>query len=293
MKDRLFVALQYVLPQHGLSRLIYRATRVRATWFKDAFIRVFLRLFDVDLSDSNGRPPGDFETFIAFFTRSLVDGARPLPDDAAAIASPVDGTVSQAGAVAQGTLFQAKGFRYGLADLLGDPPDGPGAAAELADGVFATIYLAPYNYHRIHMPVAGTLRAMRYVPGRLFSVNGATVAAVPRLFARNERVVCLFDTPAGPLAMVLVGALNVGSIETVWAGEVAPAKVRAPREWRYEGDAVTLARGAEMGRFNMGSTVILVGPGARSSLDAALQPGRTLRVGEAIGALGVQATEST
>jgi phosphatidylserine decarboxylase len=293
VKDRLFVALQYVLPQHGLSRLIHRATRVRTTWFKDAFIRVFLRLFDVDLSDADGRPPDDFETFNAFFTRSLVDGARPLPDDPAAIASPVDGTVSQAGTVAHGTLFQAKGFRYGLADLLGDPPDGAGAAAALADSVFATIYLAPYDYHRIHMPVAGTLRAMRYVPGRLFSVNGATVAAVPRLFARNERVVCLFDTPTGPLAMVLVGALNVGSIETVWAGEVAPARVRAPREWRYEEDAVTLARGAEMGRFNMGSTVILVGPGAHSSLDPALQPGQILRVGEAIGALGAQATDST
>jgi phosphatidylserine decarboxylase len=293
LKDRLFVALQYVLPQHGLSRLIHRATRVRATWFKDAFIRVFVRLFDVDLAESNGRAPGDFESFNAFFTRSLVAGARPMPDDPAAIASPVDGTVSQAGAVAQGTLLQAKGFRYGLADLLGDPPDGAGAAAALAEGVFATIYLAPYNYHRIHMPVTGTLRAMRYVPGRLFSVNGATVAAVPRLFARNERVVCLFDTTAGPLAMVLVGALNVGSIETVWAGEVAPARVRAPREWHYGEDAVTLERGAEMGRFNMGSTVILVAPGARTSLDADLQPGRTLRVGEGIGALRAQATDAT
>lgn len=281
MNDRLFVALQYVLPQHGLSRLIYRLTRVRARWFKNAFIAVFLRLFDVDLSDSVGRPPDDFESFNAFFTRALTDGARPLPADASVLASPVDGTVSQAGDVAQGTLLQAKGYRYGVGDLLGDPA----ATSTFDGGQFVTIYLAPYNYHRIHMPLAGSLREMRYVPGRLFSVNGATVAAVPRLFARNERVVCRFDTAAGPLALVLVGALNVGSIETLWAGEVAPSTTRVATSWHYGPGEVELARGQELGRFNMGSTVILIGPPGGLSLAPALAPLQTLRMGEAIGSI--------
>ena len=280
MKDRLFVLMQYVLPQHGLSRLIHRLTRIRTRWFKDAFINVFLRLYDVNTDESVGRVPQDFASFNEFFTRALKDGARDLPAAPDAVASPVDGTLSQSGPITQATLLQAKGHRYGVADLLGDP-----AAPDRFDGgEFATIYLAPYNYHRIHMPIAGRLTRMRYLPGRLFSVNGATVAAVPRLFARNERVVCEFDSDAGPFALVMVGALNVGSIETVWAGEIAPAPVREPHYQDYEPGAVELARGAELGRFNMGSTVILVGAPGRLRFDAGLVPGKTLRLGEAIGA---------
>ena len=281
LADRAFVLLQYLLPQHGLSRLIHRLTRVRTRWFKNAFIDWFVRFFRVDLSDAARRSAADFDSFNAFFTRALRADARPLPRDPRAVASPVDGTVSQAGVVAQQTLLQAKGYRYGVGDLLGDEQ----AGRVFDGGAFATIYLAPYNYHRIHMPVAGTLTEMRYLPGRLFSVNGATVAAVPRLFARNERVVCRFDTAAGPVAVVLVGALNVGSIETVWAGEVAPARVRSPRRWEYAPGEVELARGAELGRFNMGSTVILVGPPGGLRLDASLTPGLTLRMGQTIGTL--------
>jgi phosphatidylserine decarboxylase len=289
MKARLFVLLQYLLPQHGVSRLIHRLTRVRKRWFKDAFIRVFTRLFEVDLSEAAGRSAADYESFNAFFTRALNPDARPLPDSAEAVVSPVDGTISQAGIVAHGTLLQAKGYRYGVADLLGDDS----AAAIFDGGAFVTLYLAPYDYHRIHMPIDGTLAEMRYLPGRLFSVNRATVAAVPRLFARNERIVCRFDTPAGPMALVLVGALNVGSIETVWAGEVAPGPTRARRSWYYTAGEVALPRGAELGRFNMGSTVILVSAPGGVELDPGLRPAQTVRMGQAIGTTIAQATDST
>jgi phosphatidylserine decarboxylase len=289
MKDRLFVLLQYLLPQHGLSRLIHRLTRIRTRWFKDAFIRVFTRLFAVDLGEAAGRSAADYESFNAFFTRALEPGARPLPDRADAVVSPVDGTISQAGVVAHGTLLQAKGYRYGIADLLGDD-----SAAETFDGgAFVTLYLAPYDYHRIHMPIDGTLVEMRYLPGRLFSVNRATVAAVPRLFARNERIACRFDTAAGPMALVLVGALNVGSIETVWAGEVAPGPTRATRSWYYTAGEVALPRGAEMGRFNMGSTVILVGAPGGLALDSGLRPEQTVRMGQAIGTTVAQPSDLT
>jgi phosphatidylserine decarboxylase len=289
MKDRLFVAFQYLLPQHALSRLMHRLTRVRVVWFKNSFIRVFMRLFDVSLDEAEGDTPADYESFNAFFTRALRQGARPLPAAANALASPVDGAVSQAGVIAHGTLLQAKGHRYAVADLLGDDD----APSVFDGGSFLTLYLAPYDYHRIHMPIAGTLTEMRYLPGRLFSVNGATVAAVPRLFARNERVVCRFDTAAGPVALVLVGALNVGSIETVWAGEVAPGSTRATRSWYYTTGEVRLARGAEMGRFNMGSTVILVGPPGGLMLDPLLVPDQTVRMGQAIGMAAAQPTDST
>ena len=220
--------------------------------------------------------PDDYPTFNAFFTRSLKTGARALPAQPLTITSPVDGTISQVGTIDNGTLLQAKGYRYGVAELLGDAE----VSHVFDGGVFATIYLAPYNYHRIHMPVSGNLEEMRYVPGRLFSVNGATVASVPRLFSRNERVVCRFGTLAGPMAIVLVGALNVGSIETVWAGEIAPASPRQPSVRRYRRGSVHLARGRELGRFNMGSTVILLFAPDRVLLDNNLESGGALRMGQ-------------
>ncbi len=279
MTDRLFVWLQYLLPQHGLSRLVHWATRVRAAWFKDLAIRGFVRAFRVDMSEAAETRATAFPTFNAFFTRALTPGARPLPASDLAIACPVDGTVSQSGLAANGRLLQAKDRDYGLADLVGDDELG----GRFAGGSFATIYLAPYNYHRIHMPLDGELRRMLYLPGRLFSVNAATVRSVPRLFSRNERVVCEFDTAAGPMALVLVGALNVGSIETVWAGEVAPGRPRSRATTVYGPGDISLDRGQEMGRFNMGSTVIALFSPGRVELDPGLIPEATVRMGQTMG----------
>lgn len=279
MTDRLFVWLQYLLPQHGLSRLIHRATRVRAPWFKDIAIRWFVRAFGVDMSQAAEPRPTAYPTFNAFFTRALTPQSRPLPASGDAVACPVDGTVSQAGLAADGRLLQAKDRDYGLDALLGDSA----LARRFEGGSFATLYLAPYDYHRIHMPLDGALRRMIYLPGRLFSVNAATVRSVPRLFSRNERVVCEFDTAAGPMALVLVGALNVGSIETVWAGEVAPGRGRQPMDVEYGKGEITLDRGQEMGRFNMGSTVIMLFAAGRIDLDPALLPGSKVRMGQSMG----------
>ena len=279
--QRLFVALQYLLPQHALSRLIHRATRVEAAWFKNLIIRLFIRGFKVDMSEAQDPDPGNYRSFNEFFTRALAEDSRQLPSKTGLLACPVDGTVSLSGRVQRGTLIQAKDRRYRATDLLGDDR----MAREFEDGVFLTIYLAPYDYHRIHMPVGGRVREMRYIPGRLFSVNAATVRSVPRLFARNERVVCRFDTQFGQLAMVLVGALNVGSIETVWAGEVAPGRPREPSAVHYGEPAIELPLGAEMGRFNMGSTVILLLPRDRIELSSHLSPGTVVRMGEVIGRL--------
>jgi phosphatidylserine decarboxylase len=277
--DKLFVLLQYVLPQHALSRLVHRVTRIRARWFKDALIRGFVRLFRVDMSDAAAAGPEAFEHFNAFFTRRLRDGTRPLPKSPGEVACPVDGTVSQAGELDGGEVLQAKDRRYTAADLLGDRRD----AALFDGGSFATIYLAPYNYHRIHMPLDGKLTHMRFLPGKLFSVNAATVSSVARLFARNERVACCFDTAAGAMAMVLVGALNVGSIETVWAGEVAPRQPRQPAVFDYGNEVIRLERGAEMGRFNMGSTVILLFPKGAVDLSDCMTAGAKVRVGQVLG----------
>jgi phosphatidylserine decarboxylase len=277
-----FVLMQYVLPQHLVSRVVMGATRLRWAPARNALIRAFLRGFRPDLSDAQVRDPFAFPTFNDFFTRALEDGARPLAGDALTLVSPVDGTLSQAGAIDGNRLLQAKGHHYTIEALLA------GAAAQwapaFAGGTFATIYLAPYNYHRIHMPADGRLREAWYVPGRLFSVNAVTAAQVPGLFARNERIVLVFDGTAGPFVLVFVGALNVGSMSTVWHGDVAPMRPRRITRLPLPSDGA-LARGAEVGRFNMGSTVILLFPPAHARLDTALAPGLTLRMGEAIGRL--------
>ncbi len=273
----LFIWFQHLLPQHGLSRLVLRATRVRTTWFKNALIRGFLRLFSVDMSEAAETDPYRFASFNEFFTRVLKDGARPIARDADAIACPVDGCVSEAGRIDGARLLQAKGRHYGLNELLAAQP----WARYFEGGSFATIYLAPFNYHRIHMPLRGQLLETVYVPGRLFSVNAVTARHVPSLFARNERVLTLFDTPYGRFALVLVGALNVGSMATVWAGDITPAARRIVT--KIPAPPTTLEKGAELGRFNMGSTVILLFEPNRARWNPAVQAGRVVRLGESMG----------
>ncbi len=273
---------QYLLPHHLLSRAVGRLARCRIPWVKNLLIDGFRRLYHVDLSLAVESDPHAYPDFNAFFTRALRADARPLPSAEKAVISPVDGRVSQAGEMADGRLLQAKGRAYSLTQLLG--------SVELADrfqgGHYATIYLSPRDYHRIHMPLRGRLRRMVHIPGRLFSVSPATTRVVPELFARNERVVCLFETGAGPMAVVLVGAIFVASIETVWAGVVTPPRGKRVVQWEYQEDAPELERGAEMGRFNMGSTVILLfGPG-RVEWCPACQPDAVVRMGQQIGICG-------
>jgi len=280
---RSFILLQRLLPQHGLSRLIHALARVRQRAVKNALIRAFVRGFNPDLSDAKQPDPLAYETFNAFFTRELTPNARPLPQDPLAIASPVDGTISQIGYLDDEAIVQAKGRTYSLGALLA------GASAEIeefAGGAFATLYLAPYDYHRIHMPWSGRLRTTRHVPGELFSVNAVTAAGVDRLFARNERVVCVWDDARQPFAMALVGALFVGSISTVWHGEITPPTRRTARELPpVSGPGAQLAAGDLMGWFNMGSTVILLFPKGRVRWLADLTAGMSVRVGEALGQL--------
>jgi len=279
---RAFIALQHVLPQHSISRLIHAVARSQTPWFKNLLIRQFIKGFKPDLSDALLTNPLEFESFNAFFTRALRADARPLPEDPLALACPVDGTVSEIGVIKGNQLLQAKGRHYTLDALLaGRRP----WVERFADGLFATIYLAPYNYHRIHMPAAGVLREAWYVPGRLFSVNRVTADGVSNLFARNERVVCFFEDGALQHGLALIGALNVGSMETAWHGEVAPRKPRtlARLEIEQGGKPHAALRGEEMGRFNMGSTVILLFPKNSIEWAEGLVSGQTVRMGQTIG----------
>ncbi|MGE8668364.1 MAG: archaetidylserine decarboxylase [Achromobacter mucicolens] len=261
IKDQLFLASQYLAPHHLVSRFFGYASDCREPAVKNWMISRFVRKYGVNMSEALQEDPLAYDCFNDFFTRALKDGARPLDEEPGAVVCPADGAISQMGAIEQGRIFQAKGHSYGLADLLGGDTE---RAAPFQGGQFATIYLSPKDYHRVHMPVAGTLREMIHVPGRLFSVNPLTARNVPRLFARNERVVCIFDTEHGPMAVVLVGAMIVASIETVWAGLVTPYKRRI-KSVRYDAAArapIHLEKGAEMGRFKLGSTaIVLFGPG--------------------------------
>lgn len=288
LREALFVGLQYLLPQHLLTAGVYRLTRSRSRWLKDTLIRWFLRGFRPVMHDALQPDPHSYESFNAFFTRRLRADARPLAP-AGHLLCPVDGTVSQAGPLvatpAGERLIQAKGRDYSLSELLAGRDDW---CAQLAGGDFATIYLAPYNYHRIHMAAAGALAAAWYVPGALFSVNQTTASAVPQLFARNERVVCAFESARGPHMMVLVGALFVGSMTTVWHGDITPR--RGPRRVAdlqpLPGAAPTaLAAGDELGMFNMGSTVILLTPRGFMRSGPKLVPGEIVRMGESLGSL--------
>ena len=284
VRARLFVALQYLLPQHFLSRLAYRITRSRVPLVKNALIRSFVRSFHPDMSEAEQPDPLQYESFNAFFTRALRAQARPSDPDPAVLVSPVDGTVSQIGRLDGSWLVQAKGHAYTLESLLAADLSW---AARFRGGAFATLYLAPFNYHRVHMPLRGALRAAWYVPGQLFSVNATTTAGVPGLFARNERVVCVFGHEALSFAVVLVGALLVGSIATVWHGEVTPRAVRGCADLPLDASraALNLEKGAELGRFNMGSTVILLLPPGSSEWLPGLAPGSSVRVGQALARL--------
>jgi phosphatidylserine decarboxylase len=278
-----FVALQRLLPQHALTALVHRLARSPA--LARPLIRGFMRLYEVDLGEAAEPDPARYRTFNAFFTRALKAGSRPLPMALRAVACPCDGTVSERGSLDGERLLQArlaaKSHWYTLDELLGPDP----RPRDFAGGEFATIYLAPHNYHRVHMPIDGRLAAVSYVPGRLFSVNTRTARAVPRLFARNERVVCRFDTDAGPLAMVFVGALNVGSITLEGFGDLTPARPREVRVIEVPTPAPVFQRGAELGRFNMGSTVIMLLPRARCRWADAFKPGAAVRMGAPIGEL--------
>jgi phosphatidylserine decarboxylase len=281
LRARLFVLMQHLLPQHFLSRQVHRLARCRVKPVKNALIGSFVRHFRPDMSDAADPEPRDYPSFNAFFTRSLQPGSRPCDPDPRALISPVDGTVSQIGRIEGLSLLQAKGHDYSLEALLGGARHW---AERFAGGSFATLYLAPYNYHRIHMPVAATLRAAWFIPGRLFSVNAATAAAVPRLFARNERVICAFEEGTLAFAVALVGALFVGSIATVWHGDVTPCSPRRATELPLDAARapLRLERAAELGRFNMGSTVILLLPPATAEWLPALQPGSSVRVGQTL-----------
>ncbi|HEY2807174.1 MAG TPA: archaetidylserine decarboxylase [Steroidobacteraceae bacterium] len=278
---RAFIALQHLLPQHWLTSIVYAATRSRTAWFKNRLIGSFCGSFHPDMSDAEQPDPLKFDSFNAFFTRALRAGARPADADPRALASPVDGTVSQAGPLDGSWLVQAKGHAYTLEELLDEQSIWP---AKFRGGSFATLYLAPFNYHRIHMPLAGALRAAWYVPGHLFSVNATTAASVPKLFARNERVVCVFEDGPLSFAMVLVGALFVGSMSTVWHGEITPRRPRRRAALDVPGVAA-LPKSAEMGRFNMGSTVILLLPRQAADWLPAVAAGAPVRVGQTLARL--------
>lgn len=281
-RQRAFIMVQYLLPQHLLSRLVGRLARARQPLLKNTLIHLFKARFKVDMGEAAQPDPRAYEHFNAFFTRALRSDARPLDAAPEALTSPADGAVSQIGIIEDGRIFQAKGHAFSTAELLADSAE----AAWFDGGSFATIYLSPRDYHRVHMPCDATLRSLRHVPGRLFSVNAVTAAAVPALFARNERVVCLFETPHGPLAMVLVGAMIVAGIETVWTGPIAPAGGSIlTLDYTLDTASRTLAKGAEMGRFLLGSTVILLLPRKRASWDAGLVAGSPVRLGQRIGTL--------
>ena len=277
--DRLFIGMQYLLPQHALSRIVGWIAASRVGLVRTALIRAFLSRYAVDLAEA-AQPSADrYESFNDFFTRPLRAGARSFDAGPGAALCPADGIVSQAGPVAGDTLLQAKGIGYSATALLGGDA---ALAAEFQGGAFATVYLAPHNYHRVHMPMAGTLRIARFVPGDLFSVNATTADSVPGLFTRNERIACVFDTASGPLAVVLIGALFVGSMSLAWAGRVRAVGSRKPRDLPCLDPIIALDRGAELGWFNMGSTVVVLLPPRGPVLHEGIAAGRSVRVGEPI-----------
>ncbi|MGH8244743.1 MAG: archaetidylserine decarboxylase [Steroidobacteraceae bacterium] len=275
--ERAFIGLQYLLPQRLLSWIVGLVAESRIGFVRAGLIRAFLGRYPVNLAEAAEPDPARYASFNDFFTRRLRAGARSFDPDPRAALCPADGTVSQAGHIAGDTLLQAKGIDYSASALLGGDA---ATAAEFAGGEFATIYLAPHNYHRVHMPLAGTLRLARFVPGDLFSVNAATSASLPGLFARNERIACVFDTAAGPLAVVLVGALFVGSMSLAWAGRIRPEGPRRARELPSHDPLIALDRGAELGSFNMGSTVVVMFAPQGPALVAGIAAGRAVRFGE-------------
>ncbi len=266
---------QYLLPKHALTAFAGIVASSRGGHLSTGLIRWFVAKYGVDMSEAANPDIASYASFNDFFTRALKPGARPLAS--ADLICPVDGAISQFGAIERDQIFQAKGHHYSTTALVGGDS---ALAAQFEDGHFATLYLSPKDYHRIHMPCDGRLVRMIYVPGALFSVNPATARGVPGLFARNERVVCVFDSRRGPFVLVLVGATVVGSMATVWHGVVSPPRGGPVREWQYGDKAVHLAQGDEMGRFLLGSTVVMLFPKGPLQFNAAWQPGGAIRLGE-------------
>jgi len=270
------IRVQYILPKHVVSRMVGWLAAAEAGAVTQFLIRTFIKAFKVDMSEAKYPEPTHYSTFNAFFTRQLKDDIRPIEGNEKQLCHSVDGRVSQFGKIIGDEIFQAKGHNYSLTTLLGGKPE---LASVFKGGDFATIYLSPKDYHRIHMPIDGKLTDMLHVPGELFSVNPLTAANVPGLFARNERVVTIFDTPAGKVAIVLVGATIVASIETVWAGNITPPAGKTVQHWQYEEQDIQLNKGDEMGRFKLGSTIVVCfEPNAVEFAD--LQAGMLTRLGE-------------
>ena len=278
MTDSLAVLLQYVLPKQALTVLAGKFANARAGGLTTRVIRWFVGRYGVNMSEAANPDIASYASFNEFFTRPLKAGARPLAP--AALICPVDGAISQFGAIERDQIFQAKGHAYSTTALVGG--DGE-LAAQFQDGSFATLYLSPKDYHRIHMPCAGRLLRMIHVPGDLFSVNPVTARGVPGLFARNERVVCVFESSHGPFVLVLVGATIVGSMATVWHGVVNPPRPGCLREWRYEDQQLLFKQGDEMGRFLLGSTVVMLFPQGTLKFNAEWAPQRPIRLGEKMG----------
>ena len=279
MLDWFKVNLQYILPKHLLSRLVGKFAAAEAGGVTTAFIKFFIKKYNVDMSEALYPHPEHYKTFNEFFTRQLKPEVRQIAAGDDVLIQAVDGAVSQFGDIHQDSIFQAKGHNYSLTTLLGGKPE---LAKPFKNGKFATIYLSPKDYHRIHMPVEGILTDMVYVPGELFSVNPLTAENVPGLFARNERVIAFFDTPVGKMAMVLVGATIVASIETVWSGTVTPPAGKNVQHWQYESDdeaAVKLEKGDEMGRFKLGSTIVVCFEKDQIEFED-MEAGMTTRLGE-------------
>jgi phosphatidylserine decarboxylase len=272
-----------------VSRIVYFATRLSNPAIAQPMINWFIKKFNVDMSEAEFPNSTAYQTFNEFFTRPLKTGARPIASGDNSLACPADGTVSESGHIEDDQIFQAKNHNYTVKELVGGDET---LAALFKDGRFATVYLAPYNYHRMHMPMQGLLKKMIHVPGRLFSVAQWTVRNIPRLFARNERVVCLFSTDAGPMVMVLVGAINVAAIETVWSGLVTPPRGNKISDFDYSDITKTYKKGEEMGRFNMGSTVILLTPPNVEWLPE-FKAGQVVKMGEAIGSFTLQGSART
>jgi phosphatidylserine decarboxylase len=277
VSDRLFVASQYVLPKVALTANAGRLANIQGGPLTTRFIEWFVRRYGVNMQEAANPDMASYASFNEFFSRPLKAGARPIAQ--AEWVSPVDGAISQFGRIQADQIFQAKGHQYSTRALVGGDA---ALAAQFQDGHFATLYLSPKDYHRIHMPCAGRLTRMVYVPGELFSVNPATARGVPGLFARNERVVCVFDTPYGPMVLTLVGATIVGSMATTWHGIVNPPRTRDVREWRYEGQAIDFKQGDEMGRFLLGSTVVMLFPKGGMRFNPSWQASGAIRMGEAM-----------
>jgi phosphatidylserine decarboxylase len=277
MNDQLKIIGQYILPKHLVTWIAGKLAEAKMGAFTTFLIKSFIKKFDIDMSEAKNPNPAYYATFNDFFTRELKPELRTIIEGDNNLAMPVDGCVSQQGNIKEGRIFQAKGHDFSLRELLGGRDD---IAAPFDGGIFSTIYLAPKDYHRIHMPITGKLEQMIFIPGDLFSVNPLTAQNVPNLFARNERAVAIFSTATGPMAMVLVGATIVGSIETVWEGTLKPQKNKDIQYWDYKDQNIVLEKGAEMGRFKLGSTIVALFPKDSIEFNPDLAPASVTRLGE-------------